>query len=483
MRFIYVYLIFIVGLFGCTVKGDVKEAASSSDNTITILDQKELTRPVMLSEFMKLRDLYPTPITRDEWKSIYDESCIRAINPLIPLMKVQVEQGLVFSSTTNNLIQRKNRACGFGSYAEYTTGTKKYYGFKTQISYCVEFFDKYGVDTQDLPEVKTYDYDRKIIKPGNGLTKALFKYCPKYDKYPNADGSDGTGNIQIPGIYNKLLRDLLSVRKGMTKTKRILLTFDDSSSYVPLIMDKLNERRLYAIFFLNNMDPKLEKSVYSKAEKYSLDIGNHTKKHSGNLVTMSYDEVLNEISGFNTTIQLFRPPYLCLSSTVCDVVKTQGYNYLLGVGGDDASVDSTLWSIVNHLNNSDSVVAILHNNKNHFTRLDEIIDFLGSLGVFSGKEDVETFPEFITDQDIRNKIQYFARPWNKTIKLKQDLQIKSRPGGTYPQIGVVESGKQVKVILKFDWKWVDAKLEDGVHQWAMLKNGGWIWISGGFDEI
>jgi hypothetical protein len=447
--------------------------AQSTYIEVELLPQRELSRPMLENEFMELYTLYNPPLTKSEWRLIYVLSANSEINPLLIVMKLQVEQSLVLGHNTNNLVARKNRACGFGSYAEYTTGTKRYYGFKTQVLSCINFFKKHGTST-DLKPFKTYDLDGKWVKPKNGITKALFVYCPKYDKYPNADGSVGTGNIIIPKIYNKFLNDLLAVRKKTPKSKKVLLTFDDSSKYVERIMETVGNKSLYAIFFLNG---DISDKLLNESKKYGLDIGNHTKSHSSKFILMDKTNVQKEIVNQKTTIKLFRPPYLCLSSTVCDEVKNEGYQYLWGVGGDDATVESGLWSLAKQLNHSDVTTVVLHNNREHFEEINYILDFIGSISEFANKDDVTSMPDYMLNDNVTSQIQYFARPWHKIITVSSDLTLKDRPGGTYKNIGIIYAGQTIELILKFDWRWVDPKLEEGQHQWAMLKNGGWVWIS------
>ena len=444
---------------------------------VKLLEQSELRRPILKEEFVALKDVYykSSPLTKGHFETIYVESARFNVNPLLVLMKVQVEQGLLNSSTAN-LEKRLNRACGYGSYEEWKTGTKKYYGFQTQVYYCAKYFNTYAAGEKvSLSALQTKDIDNKRVKPMNGLTYSFFRYCPKYDKYHNDDGSLGTGNIQIPKMYGKILDNLLEIRKKQRSSRRVLITFDDSLAYVDKISDALAKKKVYAIFFLN--DKSLNKTVIANGH----DIGNHSLSHSDELILKTKAEIKADLN-VATTIDLFRPPYLKMSKNMVDALADLKLRVMMGSSFDSHREDDLAYmfkTIVYHFNSSGkSQVFLFHTKSGYYNNLDELIEFLSSVSIIAEKKDVDSWVRSVyTPQGLYAQPQYFGVSYRANITLDQDLTIRSRPGGTYKATGSVKNGDTVRTVAFFDWKSIDSNLEAGKHEWAQLSSGGWIWIS------
>jgi len=165
-------------------------------------------------------------LTDSEINLIYDTGRDFKINPLVLLMKMEQESGLLRNNMgTNKYYIRKFRACGFGLYISsktnrdgYTLGTNasgkvayyRYGGFKTQITECAELLRKHFNAWSKSTPVMIKDFNptgwEYYVK--NASTYTLFRYCPYYGDFYNG---------KFKNVGNRIVHSLWKEIKGRSK--------------------------------------------------------------------------------------------------------------------------------------------------------------------------------------------------------------------------------------------------------------------------
>ena len=133
-------------------------------------------------------------------------------------------------------------------------------------------------------------------------------------------------------------------------TKVIALTFDDGpSSTTPLVLDKLDQYRVVASFFVcgNNVGEQTADTV-KRACDMGCEIHNHSKSHR-DMTKLTEEQIRREITETSQRVEaitgeptrFFRPPYIAVNDLMYDTV---GMPFICGYG---STTGTTRWECRN----------------------------------------------------------------------------------------------------------------------------------------
>jgi len=186
-----------------------------------------------------------------------------------------------------------------------------------------------------------------------------------------------------------------------TSNNKILLTFDDgpNSGITELILKKLNENRIKALFFCIGKNvqssPELSNQILSEGHT----IGNHTFNHK-RITNINSIEFKDEIDSFNSLlkekfnheVKYFRPPYGRFNYSTNKIIKNRNLkNIMWSLLTYDYKNDFNIvkFSIKKHLKNN-SIIVLHDSMKTKDIILDSIsliIDEAAAKGFEIGEPD------------------------------------------------------------------------------------------------
>ncbi len=163
--------------------------------------------------------------------------------------------------------------------------------------------------------LKTIDSPRTVHYTGAG---EILKMISQSENGKRTIQLDAHGLIQNE-TYNKLPKPFVVARYGKSKSKEVVLTFDDGPdpAYTPQILDILNKNQIKGTFFIVGENAVLHPELVKRMHNEGHEIGNHTFTHPdiGSTTPFQTRMELNAnqrlfqgITGHSMT--LFRPPYV-----------------------------------------------------------------------------------------------------------------------------------------------------------------------------
>jgi peptidoglycan-N-acetylglucosamine deacetylase len=151
---------------------------------------------------------------------------------------------------------------------------------------------------------------------------------------------------------------------GKTTTKKVALTFDDGPSmYTEKIINKLNDYKIKATFFMVGKSIKKYPDIVKKAYKSGHLIANHSWDHSNannhqfldkywQEQISSTNKLIENITGF--TPSFFRPPYGSTSENIVEKLATNKMKTIIW------SIDTQDWNIDINTAKNIAITAIKH---------------------------------------------------------------------------------------------------------------------------
>ena len=212
-------------------------------------------------------------------------------------------------------------------------------------------------------------------------------------------------------FWNRL-KDSFGVRK------RIALTFDDGHKYADQILEKLEQYGVKSTFFLCGTYIRKNCDIYKKIYNAGYEIGNHSYAHP-HMEELSEAEILTElnqtqqlldqITGGNEGLKLFRFPYGSKNGDVVRLVESQGFIPVTW------TVDSRDWTEISAEEICDNVIRsehlehgaiiLMHTSGEHtLEALDLLIPQLRERG-YEMEKISELFQEIPRYRDMVNRIK------------------------------------------------------------------------------
>ncbi len=223
-------------------------------------------------------------------------------------------------------------------------------------------------------------------------------------------------------FWNRL-KDSFGVRK------RIALTFDDGHKYADQILEKLEQYGVKSTFFLCGTYIRKNCDIYKKIYNAGHEIGNHSYAHP-HMEELSEAEILTElnqtqqlldqITGGNEGLKLFRFPYGSKNGDVVRLVESQGFIPVTW------TVDSRDWTEISAEEICDNVIRsehlehgaiiLMHTSGEHtLEALDLLIPQLRERG-YEMEKISELFQEIPRYRDMVNRIKakgYYRWNWRQ----------------------------------------------------------------------
>ena len=177
-------------------------------------------------------------------------------------------------------------------------------------------------------------------------------------------------------------------RQVMPDRRVVYLTFDDGAipEVTPAILDVLKRYNVKATFFVVGENIKKYAHIYARVVEEGHRVGNHTYHHVKGS-KCSLEEYMREveaceeaISGQQSEVRLFRPPYGKMKPSQKRAILERGYKIVL-------------WDVLTHDYNPHYSPEKMLRIVQRYTRNGSIINFHDS--VKSGERTIEVLPKVI----------------------------------------------------------------------------------------
>ncbi len=172
------------------------------------------------------------------------------------------------------------------------------------------------------------------------------------------------------------------VDKGVPKTKKIAVTFDDgpNGSTTPHVLEILDKFNAKATFYMIGSKVKYNQNIVRQVHERGHQIGNHTMNHP-DLTTLGQSQIKQEFDETNDLIQqaigekpsTFRPPYGSTNASVNQMTDMKPVLWTIDTEDWKSHDPQAILEVVK-ANHQDGGIVLMHDI--HKTTVDSLVDVL-----------------------------------------------------------------------------------------------------------